>query len=405
MKRKLISIFLVVVLLQYFYSFVFAENITNEEAVNEQKNLNEMNQEVTEQINQANTKLEYVQSELSNTMLQVQELEDKILGYQKEMTGLSDKLDALQNSIDETKQKLTVAEEEYNRKEELLRERLVAMYEDGETQYLDILLSSRNIVEFISGYYLINEFVEYDNTLMQEVAERRDDIEITKTKLEKEETEIKLIKAKREQTTVVLQNTITLQESYAKKLSKQEQELKNKITEYKQEQARIEALIQQATNSSNNLDIQYTGGEMLWPVAISGTVITSTYGVREHPIQGVIKEHSGLDIGNATYGSPVVAAADGVVTYAGWLGGYGNCVMLNHGNGLVTLYGHGQKIITELHKKVKKGDLIMEVGSTGNSTGPHLHFEIRKATSIGDFFGNNWKDPLDYLPGGYTIVD
>ncbi len=377
MKRKLISIFLVVVLLQYFYSFVFAENITNEEAVNEQKNLNEMNQEVTEQINQANTKLEYVQSELSNTMLQVQELEDKILGYQKEMTGLSDKLDALQNSIDETKQKLTVAEEEYNQKEELLRERLVAMYEDGETQYLDILLSSRNIVEFISGYYLINEFVEYDNTLMQEVAERRDDIEITKTKLEKEETEIKLIKAKREQTTVVLQNTITLQESYAKKLSKQEQELKNKITEYKQEQARIEALIQQATNSSNNLDIQYTGGEMLWPVAISGTVITSTYGVREHPIQGVIKEHSGLDIGNATYGSPVVAAADGVVTYAGWLGGYGNCVMLNHGNGLVTLYGHGQKIITELHKKVKKGDLIMEVGSTGNSTGPHLHFEVR----------------------------
>ena len=377
MKRKLISIFLVVVLLQYFYSFVFAENITNEEAVNEQKNLNEMNQEVTEQINQANTKLEYVQSELSNTMLQVQEIEDKILGYQKEMTGLSDKLDALQNSIDETKQKLTVAEEEYNQKEELLRERLVAMYEDGETQYLDILLSSRNIVEFISGYYLINEFVEYDNTLMQEVAERRDDIEITKTKLEKEETEIKLIKAKREQTTVVLQNTITLQESYAKKLSKQEQELKNKITEYKQEQARIEALIQQATNSSNNLDIQYTGGEMLWPVAISGTVITSTYGVREHPIQGVIKEHSGLDIGNATYGSPVVAAADGVVTYAGWLGGYGNCVMLNHGNGLVTLYGHGQKIITELHKKVKKGDLIMEVGSTGNSTGPHLHFEVR----------------------------
>lgn len=377
MKRKLISIFLVVVLLQYFYSFVFAENITNEEAVNEQKNLNEMNQEVTEQINQANTKLEYVQSELSNTMLQVQELEDKILGYQKEMTGLSDKLDALQNSIDETKQKLTVAEEEYNQKEELLRERLVAMYEDGETQYLDILLSSRNIVEFISGYYLINEFVEYDNTLMQEVAERRDDIEITKTKLEKEETEIKLIKAKREQTTVVLQNTITLQESYAKKLSKQEQELKNKITEYKQEQARIEALIQQATNSSNNLDIQYTGGEMLWPVAISGTAITSTYGVREHPIQGVIKEHSGLDIGNATYGSPVVAAADGVVTYAGWLGGYGNCVMINHGNGLVTLYGHGQKIITELHKEVKKGDLIMEVGSTGNSTGPHLHFEVR----------------------------
>ena len=377
MKRKLISIFLVIILLQYFYSFVFAENITNEETANEQKNLNEMQQEVAEQINQANTKLEYVQSELSHTMIQVQECEDKVIEYQKEMSGLSEKLETLQNSIDETKQRLITAEEEYNKKEELLRERLVTMYEAGETKYLDILLTSRNIVEFISGYYLINEFVEYDNNLMKEVEEQKNDIETTKIKLEKEETELKLIKAKREQTTIVLQNTITLQKSYAEKLSKQEKELQTKITEYKQEQAKVELLIQQAMNSMEDFNIQYTGGEMLWPVAISGTAITSAYGVREHPIQGIVKEHSGIDIGNATYGSPVVAAADGVVTYAGWLGGYGNCVMINHGNGLVTLYGHGNKILTELHKEVKQGDLIMEVGSTGNSTGPHLHFEVR----------------------------
>ena len=128
---------------------------------------------------------------------------------------------------------------------------------------------------------------------------------------------------------------------------------------------------------------------MLWPVAISGTYITSGYGVREHPIQGISKMHTGIDIGNATYGSPVVAAADGVVTYAGWLGGYGNCVMINHGDGLVTLYGHGQKVLTELHKEVKQGDLIMEVGSTGNSTGPHLHFEVRlNGTSV---------QPLNYV--------
>lgn len=389
MKRKLISIFLIIVLLQYFYSFVFAENITNEEAANEQKDLNEMQQEVVEQINQANTKLEYVQSELSHTMIQVQELEDKVIGYQKEMSGLSEKLETLQNSIDETKQRLITTEEEYNKKEELLKERLVTMYEAGETKYLDILLSSRNIVEFISGYYLINEFVEYDNNLIKEVEEKKNDIEIAKTKLEKEETELKLIKAKREQTTIVLQNTITLQESYAEKLSKQEKELQAKITEYKQEQAKIELLIQQATNSTSEFDIQYTGGEMLWPVAISGTAITSTYGVREHPIQGIVKEHSGIDIGNATYGSPVVAAADGVVTYAGWLGGYGNCVMINHGNGLVTLYGHGQKVLTELHKEVKQGDLIMEVGSTGNSTGPHLHFEVR--------INGSCVNPLNYV--------
>ena len=388
MKRKLISILLVIVLLEYFCSFVFAENITNEEQRNEQS-LTEQKEEVTEQINQINTKLEYVQGELSDTMIKVQELEDKVLSYQNEMSDLSEQLTSLQASIDETKQQLVTIEQEYNEKEELLRERLVTMYEAGETTYLDILLSSRNIIEFISGYYLITEMVNYDNELLKEVETKRNDIEITKARLEKEENQIKLIKAKKEQTTIVLQNTITLQENYVTKLNKQEQALQKKLTEYKVEQAKIEALIRKAMNSTMDIDIQYTGGEMLWPVAVAGTYITSGYGVREHPIQGVIKEHTGIDIGNATYGSPVVAAADGVVSYAGWLGGYGNCVMINHGNGVTTLYGHGQKIITELYKEVKQGDLIMEVGSTGNSTGPHLHFEVR--------INGEYVNPLNYV--------
>ena len=388
MKRKLISILLVIVLLEYFCSFVFAENITNEEQRNEQS-LTEQKEEVTEQINQINTKLEYVQGELSDTMIKVQELEDKVLSYQNEMSDLSEQLTSLQASIDETKQQLVTIEQEYNEKEELLRERLVTMYEAGETTYLDILLSSRNIIEFISGYYLITEMVNYDNELLKEVETKRNDIELTKARLEKEENQIKLIKAKKEQTTIVLQNTITLQENYVTKLNKQEQALQKKLTEYKVEQAKIEALIRKAMNSTMDIDIQYTGGEMLWPVAVAGTYITSGYGVREHPIQGVIKEHTGIDIGNATYGSPVVAAADGVVSYAGWLGGYGNCVMINHGNGVTTLYGHGQKIITELYKEVKQGDLIMEVGSTGNSTGPHLHFEVR--------INGEYVNPLNYV--------
>ena len=128
---------------------------------------------------------------------------------------------------------------------------------------------------------------------------------------------------------------------------------------------------------------------MLWPVAASGTVITSNYGIREHPIQGVVKQHTGLDIGGAALGTPVVAAADGVVTYAGWLGGYGNCVMINHGDGVVTLYGHGNKILTTVGKEVKQGETIMEVGSTGNSTGPHLHFEVR--------INGSYTNPLNYV--------
>lgn len=376
MKRKLISMFLVIIILQYFCCFVFAENIANEMQTNEQS-LEEQYIEKNEQINKVNTKLEYVQSELSNTMLKVQELEDKVIDYKSQMDELSEKLDTLQASIDEARQKLDVIQIDYEEKEELLRERLVTMYEAGETSYLDVLLSSRNIVEFISGYYLITELVEYDNNLIKEVEEKKNEIEITTTKLENEEIELKVIKAKKEQTTIVLQNTITMQQNEVAKLNDEEKKLQEEISTYKEEQSKIEKAIQEAMNSEMNVNIQYTGGEMLWPVAVSGTYITSGFGMREHPIQGIVKQHTGIDIANAPYGSPVVAAADGVVSYAGWLGGYGNCVMINHGNGVTTLYGHGQKIIAELHQEVKQGDLIMEVGSTGNSTGPHLHFEVR----------------------------
>lgn len=376
MKRKIISIFLIIVLLQYFCCFVFAENITNEEQTGE-KSLEERQEEIEEKIEITNTKIEYVQGELSTTLLRVQEYEDKVIEYKLQMNDLSSKLDTLQTSIDEAKAKLAIVEADYTEKEEQLKERLVSMYESGETTYLDVLLSSRSIIDFISGYYLIEQLVEYDNNLIEEVEKIKSDIEITKTKLEKEETEIKIIKAKREQTTIVLQNTITMQKNEIAKLTEQEKKLQEEISAYKIEQANIELAIRNATNSLVDVDIQYTGGEMIWPVAISGTCITSEFGIREHPIQGVTKQHTGIDIGNAYYGSPVVAVADGVITFAGWLGGYGNCVIINHGDGFTTLYAHGNKILTELHKEVKQGDLIMEVGSTGNSTGPHLHLEVR----------------------------
>ena len=367
--------------MQYFCVFVFANDSITNEITNNTTNsitddLEKQKEDVENKIEEANTQLEYVQGELSNTMLKVQETEDKILKYQKEVDELGEKMETLQKSIDESTAKLQIASQNYEEKSDLLAKRLVAMYEAGDTQYLDVLLKSNSITEFISRYYIIQEVAEYDSILINELEQEKNNIETTKQKLENEQAEIKIIKAKNEQTTIVLSNMKTLQKSYISKLSENEKKLQKQITEYKNDQAEIERQILLATNVIDP-DIQYTGGEMLWPVAISGTVVTSDYGTREHPIQGVVKEHTGIDIGNTPTGSPVVAAADGVVTYAGWLGGYGNCVMINHGEGVVTLYGHGNKILTSVNKKVKQGETIMEVGSTGNSTGPHLHFEVR----------------------------
>lgn len=365
------------------------EQTTNQISDNPLEDLNNQKNEAEEKLEQANTQLEYVHTEMSNTVLEIQQLDDKIKGYEQENAQLQEKLQALETSIQETTEKLEEVTQEYNKRSKQLEERLVALYEAGDIAYLDVLLSSNSLSDFLSLYYAMIEIAEYDNALIDEVESQKNEIDLAKRKLENETAEVKILKATAEQTEVVLKNTKTLQQGYIAQLSESEEQLNTKIQEFKEETARIEAKILEISQQNQEFNIQYTGGSMIWPVAISGTGITSYYGTREHPIAGVVRFHQGIDIGNTPFGSPVVAAADGVVTYAGELGSYGNCVMIYHGDGITTLYAHGQKILTQIGAEVKQGDLIMEVGSTGNSTGPHLHFEVRVNEST--------TNPLNYV--------
>ena len=365
MKQKIVAISIILGLTAYLCSF----SIVQAETLDEQKaNLQNQIQESTNQ-------LEYVQEELSSGVVKIQELDDKIRTAQQEISNFENQLKELQTKVEETTNHLTHLQQDYDENEKLLEERLVVLYESGETTYLDILLKSSSLTEFLSNYYTIQQVVETDTELLESISKQKAEVEITKNQLEEQKSNLKLLKAKKEQTYIVMQNNKTIQENYMNQLSDNEKELQKKIEEYKAEEQRVENLIQLA--AGQGYEGEYTGGVMAWPIAKSGTYITSPFGYREHPIQGVIKLHSGIDIGNAGFGAPVIAAADGIVTLASYNGGYGNCVMINHGNGISTLYGHGQKILTTVGTQVKKGDLIMEVGSTGNSTGPHLHFEVR----------------------------
>lgn len=380
MTKKLLTIIIIVIMLACSYSVI----ITNAATLGEQK------QEVQDKKEETEAKLEYVQEELSKEVVKIQELDDTIRQTEEDINGLETELEELQTRIDEIVKTLNNIEQNYNENEELLKQRLIANYEVGDITYLDMLMNSANIVDFISGYYSIQEIVKYDVELLEQIEQERKQVEDSKKELDEKKAALKVKKAKKEQLSVITQNNKNIKEQAIANLSQEEQELQQKINEYKEEEARIEALIKVASNEYEYTG-DYTGGVMAWPVAKSGTYITSAYGIREHPIEGIIKSHTGIDIGNAGFGAPVIAAADGIVTMAGRYGGYGNCVMINHGNGISTLYGHGQAILTEVGKEVKKGDLIMEVGSTGVSTGPHLHFEVR--------INGSCTNPMPFLQG------
>lgn len=399
MRKKILTMIIIFLLLVCFSINVFSNNeITNEENIgnvigNEQNNmsLQEQKQEIENKLNESNSRLEYVKEELSASVQKVQELNNSILEYEQKYNEIQQQISTLENDISNIDNDLLRIEAEYNRKDKLLKKRVVALYEDGETTYLDVLLSSRNIFEFLSNYYMLEQIVEFDSNLLEELNSQKQDVEEKKKQQEKKKMDLRVARAKEGQMQILMENKKILQESYAEKLTDEEKKLHEQIEQYKTEQAEIERMIQEAINWSGDLAINYTGGVMVWPVGINGTYITSPYGTRLHPIQGVYKYHDGIDIGNAGFGAPVIAAADGVVTYAGVMGGYGNCVMIYHGSGIVSLYAHGQEIKTTLGSTVKQGDIIMSVGSTGNSTGPHLHFEVRKNGIV--------TDPIPYLKG------
>lgn len=385
---------------------VFSANetnvITNEENSNtinnvENKTLEEQKAEITSKIEESNTRLEYVQNELGATLIKVQELDDSVNDYQEQYRGLITQISDLEIKLKNTNNQIEEFQQIYDKKQRTLKKRVVALYEAGDTQYIDILLSSTSIMDFVSNYFMICELVECDTNLLEEIEKAKIKIEKIKEEQEKKELELRTAKQQINQTKILLENTKILKENYMLQLTDEERALQEKIEQYKAEEKELEDKIELAMDWTGTMSIMFTGGAMVWPIAMEGTYITSSYGTRLHPIQGIYKNHAGIDIAGPNVNrAPVVAAADGIVSYAGWISGYGNCVMISHGSGIITLYGHGSEIVTETGKEVKQGEIIMRVGSTGNSTGPHVHFEIRKDGVV--------VDPIPYLNGEITTI-
>lgn len=375
-KSKCIVITTIFIILISLCICAYAENLTD---------LQEESSEIVEQLNEKNNKLKTIQEQLSEEMKQLQEIDMQMVGSQEELNDINSKIEELSKSIEENEIKLEAVEQEFNEMQVLLDARVIAVYEAPKLQFLDIMLSSKNISDFLANYYAMKELLEYDTELLNKVKVQKQEIEETKEKLALEKQEIILSKQTANKKAQVLLNTKTAREYYISKLSTEEQELQSKIDEYNAQVAEIEAEIKML--AINSISSDYVGGTMQWPVP-GYTTITSEYGMRVHPITGAYKLHTGMDVG-APMGVSFVASANGIVTKATFNSAYGNMVIIDHGGGVQTLYAHGSEILVQLGQVVSAGTEILKVGSTGYSTGPHAHFEIR--------IDGQTINPIDYL--------
>lgn len=390
-NSKLTCIFLVFIAVTFIVTYsVFGEDVNNNELINsvtggETNSLQEQKNELKNKIEEANEQLTDVQSSISSVKEQLDRINEQIAEYQDELNTSNIKVAQTQMSVDAIKTELEEAEKEYNKQKNLLEKRLVAMYEAGDTVYLDVLLASTSIQDFLSRFYYLSKIAAYDQELMREVTIAKQDIEAKKILLERELARLTEEKEKNEMLLNTYENTKVVRKNFLNGLTEHEKALQERIELYEKDLEEVEKEILQV--SLANISEEYIGGELAWPVPGYHTV-TSGYGMRMHPILLIYKLHTGVDIGAPT-GVPIIAANDGIVTLATYSTSYGNYLMIDHGGGIATLYAHGSKVLVEEGQEVKKGDPIMLVGSTGWSTGPHLHFEVR--------INGETQDPLPYI--------
>ena len=377
--RKFLCIVLAFIIICTYATTIYAEELTD---------LQKQQEELQNQIEQSNDELNEVQSQLSENLKQIEKLDEKIADSEQKMEELNSEISTLQTSIDDIKAQLEVAEKKYEEQKNIMEKRLIAIYESGETKYIDVLLKSKDISEFLSNYYLINEITSVDKELLNEVESQKKTIDLAKQKLEKEQEKLTTDLQNQTKTSTVLENTKTLREKYISRLSDEEKAKQAQIDEMTKQYDEVNKQILEL--AKQGLDTEYIGGVLAWPVP-GYTKISSNYGMRVHPITGQYKLHTGVDI-SAPMGANFVAANDGIVTKAGYNTAYGNMVIIDHGGGISTLYAHGSEILVTVGQTVKRNDPILKVGSTGYSTGPHAHFEVRINGVV--------TNPIEYITNG-----
>ncbi len=347
MKKKTLICTLIFVMVAAMSTFTYVYAAGASDKQQELNDINEEKDQVSENLEELTSRIEEQQSE-------VDQIESDIKAKEAEISAAEADIQQTEKDIEE--------------RQEGLNERLRTMYKNGSIGYLDVLFGSSSLSEFLTNLEMIQRIYKGDQDTLETLEQQHNELEKKKTALQTEKSQLADQKASAEEKQAALQED--------------KDALQAKLDELNEEADRISSEIA----SLQDKDKVYTGGQFLWPT--TSTTITSYFGYRIHPVTGVYTGHTGIDIGVGT-GSPVYASASGNVIVAGWYGGYGYAVVIDHGSGISTLYGHNSSVNVSVGQSVEKGDVIASSGSTGVSTGPHLHFEVR--------INGAYVDPLSYF--------
>ena len=395
MKKKkitLLTAFLLIFTLVCSTGSVYAKSLT----------------EISDEIKQNEAALEEGQDEEQELSKEIENLEVAIGAAENELASINEDIAETQTKVTEAEAELEEAQENVDDQNDNLNSRLRTMYKNGSIGFLDVLLGSGSISEFLSNVDMLKKVYVSDQDVLTDL---EDDYKIIEEKKETlEDLNSQLESQKKQQANKQAELTASKNEVSEKKANvvASNEALEDNIADLNAEADRIEAIIaaeeakekreqakkekQKTKNedSSSEESNSSSSARFTWPVP-GYTYISSDYGWRNCPFHGR-ELHSGIDMA-APYGTSVLAADDGKVIYSGWLGSYGNAVIISHGNSLYTLYGHNSSLVVSYGARVSKGQKIARVGSTGSSTGNHCHFEVRRG---GNSHGNN-TSPWPYL--------
>ena len=358
MNKKIISIVAIISILLAYTNTCIAASISE---------LNEQKQQAENEKDKVTEQRESAEDELDNINAQIASIESELFTLQTQ-------LDELNSSISQKEQEITEKQAELDHKEELLKTRMVAMYKGGETTYLDVLLGSSNYIEMYTKYNAIQTIAEKDTELINEVSQQKTDIENEKQELESSKAEVENIKKQTDAKNAELKAAKVSKQNTVSQLSAEEQELQKKIDEFEAAIDRAQQEIANATNGTSGYEGSFSGGMFEWPISYSYNRITSIFGNRTAPTAGASTNHGAIDIGVSYV--PVYAPANGKVILAQWVSGYGNYIMIDHGSGYYTAFGHLSQFKVSVGSVVSTGQQIAVSGNTGISTGPHLHYEL-----------------------------